>query len=86
MAEKFFFTVLVLVERRHNKKKSRFLAEYKRTHLWKLCFVRQRKEKTKVETSDNSKKLLPAIPLDFTNEPLDPDVTLTYEEGSMYVF
>lgn len=32
------------------------------------------KKKTKVETFDNSKKLLPAIPLDFTNEPLDPDV------------
>ena len=70
----FFFTVLVLVERRHNQKKSRFWAEYKRTHLWKLCFVPQRKEKTKVETSDNSKKLLLAIPLDFSNEGLDSDV------------
>ena len=45
-------------------KKSRFLAEYRRTHLWKCLFVPQRKEKTKVETFSNSKKLLPAIPLD----------------------
>ena len=42
------FGVFVVVERHHNQKKSSFLAEYKRTCLWKLCFVRQRKEKTKV--------------------------------------
>ena len=55
MTQKLFLWHFCSFTKSPLSKKSRFLAEYKRTRLWKLCFVPQRKEKTKVETSSNSK-------------------------------
>ena len=74
----FIFLEFLFLEKVTIIKKSRFLAKYKGTHLWKRLFVPQRKEKTKVETFSNSKKTTAGYSSGLDWESLDPDVVTTY--------
>ena len=78
MAENLFFWSFYSFRKSPLSKKSRFLAKYKRTHLWKRLFVPQRKEKTKVETFSNSKKTTAGYSSGLDWESLDPDVIIRY--------